>query len=136
MTPEQLMARPVAGKWSTLEVVAHISDFEPILADRIKRSIALDEPSLLAADENEFVKSLDYHGRDLEEELRLIEATRAQLGRILAGMPDSVLARRGIHSVKGPKTVEELVRGTTGHLAAHLPHINEKRLALGLSPAV
>ena len=37
MTRDQLLARPVAGKWSTLEVVAHISDFEPILADRIKR---------------------------------------------------------------------------------------------------
>ncbi len=37
MTHEQLIARPVPGKWSTLEVVAHVSDFEPIMADRIKR---------------------------------------------------------------------------------------------------
>ena len=45
MTRDQLLARPVAGKWSTLEVVAHISDFEPILADRIKRTLALEHPS-------------------------------------------------------------------------------------------
>ena len=31
MTREQLVARPVAGKWSTLEVVCHVSDFDPIL---------------------------------------------------------------------------------------------------------
>ena len=34
MTREQLVARPVPGRWSTLEVVCHVADFEPILADR------------------------------------------------------------------------------------------------------
>lgn len=132
LSREQLLMRPVPGKWSTLEVVAHISDFEPILADRVKRTIALNEPSLLAADENEFVKSLAYHDRELDEELRLIEVTRAQLARILSNLPDSVLARQGIHSLKGPKTVEDLMWMVTGHIASHLPHINDKRQALGL----
>ncbi|MFM7110632.1 MAG: DinB family protein, partial [Planctomycetota bacterium] len=52
MTREQMLERPVPGKWSTLEVIAHIADFEPILADRVKRTIALTKPTLLAADEN------------------------------------------------------------------------------------
>jgi hypothetical protein len=132
MTRDQLLARPVAGKWSTLEVVAHISDFEPILADRIKRTLALELPSLLAADENCFVNSLAYQERDLEEELRLIELTRSQLARILAHQPESVLERQGIHSIKGPKTVAELLKMVNGHIAGHLPHINDKRRALGL----
>ena len=37
MTPEQLLARPIPGRWSTLEVVCHLADFEPIYADRMKR---------------------------------------------------------------------------------------------------
>ena len=37
MSREQLTARPVAGKWSTLEVACHLADFDPILADRMKR---------------------------------------------------------------------------------------------------
>lgn len=132
MTREQLLARPVAGKWSTLEVVAHISDFEPILADRIKRTLALDNPSLLAADENRFVTALAYQERDLEEELRLIEITRSQLGRILSHQPESVLERQGVHSIKGPKTVAELLKMVNRHIAGHLPHLNDKRRALGL----
>src|SRR5438105_8912475 len=75
MTREQLLARPVAGKWSTLEVVCHLSDFEPILAERMKRVLTHENPTLLAADENLFAARLAYHDRDLEEELRLIELT-------------------------------------------------------------
>src|SRR5207249_780795 len=72
MTREQLLARPVAGKWSTLEVVCHLADFEPILADRMKRVIALDRPTLLSADENQFAAKLAYHQRDLDEELAIV----------------------------------------------------------------
>ena len=51
MSREQMLARPVPGKWSTLEVVCHLADFEPILADRMKRVMAEDRPPLLSADE-------------------------------------------------------------------------------------
>src|SRR3954469_25474917 len=77
MTREQLLARPVAGKWSMLEVVCHLADFDPIIADRIKRVITHERPTLLGADENLFAAHLAYHERDLEEELRIIELTRS-----------------------------------------------------------
>ena len=32
MTRDQLLARPVPGKWSTQEVVCHLADYEPIYA--------------------------------------------------------------------------------------------------------
>src|SRR5436305_6110489 len=81
MTREQLLARPVAGKWSTLEVVCHLADFDPILADRMKRVIAEDRPQLLGADEQRFAAALAYHERDLEEELAVIATTRSQMAR-------------------------------------------------------
>src|SRR3954463_6365547 len=76
MTREQLVARPVPGKWSTLEVVCHLADFDPILADRMKRILAEDRPPLLGADEQRFAAALAYHARDLEEELAVIANTR------------------------------------------------------------
>ena len=50
MTGEQLRLRPVAGKWSTLEVVCHIADCEQFFADRLKRTVVMDRPLLLGAD--------------------------------------------------------------------------------------
>src|SRR5262245_9084781 len=76
MSREQLLARPVPGKWSTLEVVCHIADFEPVFVDRMKRIIALDKPTFLGADENRFAATLAYHERDLAEELGIVELTR------------------------------------------------------------
>ena len=133
MTREQLLARPVPGKWSTLEVVCHIADFEPILADRMKRVIALDQPQLLGADENRFAAALAYTDRDLEEELAVIEMTRKQLARILKALPESAAQRVGIHSERGPKTLAELLTTAANHIPHHVPFIAEKRKALGLS---
>jgi uncharacterized damage-inducible protein DinB len=133
MSRDQLVARPVAGKWSTLEVVCHLSDFEPILADRMKRVIALENPMLMGADENRFARALAYHDRDLEEELAIVEQTRRQMARILRKLPNEALARVGTHSERGPRTLEQLLQGTISHLTHHLKFVHEKRKALGLA---
>ena len=132
MSRDQLLARPVPGKWSTLEVVAHVADFEPVFADRIQRMIALDHPTLLAADENEFARNLFYQDRDLEEELALVEATRRKVARLIRRLMPEQLARTGEHSVKGPITLERAIRLAVGHIPHHLPFIAEKRAALGV----
>src|SRR5438093_9564748 len=132
MTREQLLARPVAGKWSTLEVVCHLADFDPIIADRMKRVIAEDHPALLGADEQRFAVALAYHDRDLEEELSLVEKTRRQMARILRKLPDEALTRVGVHNERGPLSLEKLLTGAAGHITHHVKFIEEKRRALGL----
>jgi hypothetical protein len=132
MTREQLLARPVPGKWSTLEVVCHLADFDPILADRMKRVIAEERPTLVGADEKRFATALAYHDRDLGEELSLIEKTRQQMVRILRKLPEEALQRVGVHSERGPLTLEQLLTLTSKHIPHHVKFIAEKRRALGL----
>ncbi|MFM7150440.1 MAG: DinB family protein, partial [Gemmataceae bacterium] len=122
MTSEQAMARPVAGKMSTLEVVCHLADFEPIIADRIKRTLAMERPTLLGADENRFLEKLAYHHRDLQEELNLIEVTRSQLSRILRAAPAGALQRVGIHSERGELTAEKLLQLACNHIPHHVKY--------------
>jgi uncharacterized damage-inducible protein DinB len=132
MSREQLLARPIPGKWSTLEVLCHLTDFDPILADRMKRVIAEDRPQLLGANEKRFAATLAYHERDPEEELRLIEQTRSQMGRILRTLPPEAFQRVGIHNERGPLTLEQLVATATNHIPHHVQFVLEKRKALGL----
>jgi hypothetical protein len=131
LTREQLLARPVAGKWSTLEVVCHLADFEPIMADRMKRVIAEERPQLIGADEQRFASALVYHERDLDEELALIEHTRGQMARILRRVGPDALKRVGVHNERGPLTLE-LLSTAANHVPHHVKFIADKRRALGL----
>jgi hypothetical protein len=131
LTREQLLARPVAGKMSTLEVVCHLADFEPILAARMKCVIAEDNPTLVGADENRFRAALAYHDRDLEEELAIIDQTRRQMARILGKLPADALQRAGTHTERGRLTLEQLLTGATNHIPHHVKFIHEKRQAFG-----
>jgi hypothetical protein len=132
MSREQLLSRPVPGKWSTLEVVCHLTDFEPVYADRMKRVIAEDRPTLLGADEKRFAAALAYHERNPDEELTIIEHTRQQMARILRTLPESALQRVGVHSEAGPLSLADLLRRVTGHIQHHVKFVIEKRTALGL----
>ncbi|NLF73197.1 MAG: DinB family protein [Candidatus Anammoximicrobium sp.] len=130
MSREQLLARPIPGKWSTLEVICHLADFEIVGADRIKRVIAENEPTLLGGDENVFAARLAYHERDADEELLLIETVRKQVARILRTLKPEDFQRRGIHSEAGPLTLEGFVQRSIKHIPHHVRFIDEKRKAL------
>ena len=133
MTREQLLARPIAGKWSTLELVAHLADFEPVYADRMKRTLAETEPTLFGGDPDKFAAKLAYHERDLETELCLIDCVRKQMATILRTVPEADFQRVGQHSEAGPLTLRTFLERITGHIPHHLPFIAQKRQALSAS---
>ena len=132
MTGQQLHARPIAGKWSTQEVVCHLAEYEPIYADRMKRVIALEEPELLKGDPALFAARLAYGERDVDEELALIELTRKQMARILRSLKAEDFARTGRHSRDGALTLENLLERVTAHIPHHVQFIREKRRAIGM----
>jgi hypothetical protein len=132
MTHEQILARPIAGKWSTLEVVCHLADMDTVYAERIKRVIVEENPPLANADENRYAEVLSYHARDLDTELAVIEATRRQVATILENQPATVWERTGVHSELGPIALSELARRITNHVPHHVATIEEKRRALGI----
>lgn len=133
MTAEQLRARPVSGRWSTLEVVCHLADSDLAWGHRIKRVIAEDRPLLMGYDESRFAAALAYHQRDLGEELALLEQGRTQVARILRPLADAALTRVGVHSERGLVTLEQMLQPMIDHIPHHVRFIREKRRALGLS---
>ena len=135
MTPEQLLARPIPGRWSTLEVVCHLADFEPIYADRMKRVIATERPLLLSAGREAFARSLAYQERHLGEELALIDVTRRQMARILRSLPEDAWDRVGVYRHEDHeelRSLRRLLEMITGHIPHHAAFIAEKRRALGI----
>ncbi len=135
MTGDQLRARPVPGRWGTLEVVCHIADMEIVYAERIRRIVAEEQPILFDADPDRFASGLCYHDRVLETELEPIDAIRRQTAILLEALPEDTWERTGRHSVTGPVTLRQIVENITAHIPHHVTFIYEKRRALGLPEA-
>jgi uncharacterized damage-inducible protein DinB len=131
MTADELDAAPVPGKWSTRQVVAHVADFEPIYADRMKRVIAEERPTLFGGDPDVFAARLAYAERNVDEELEFIAIVRRHVGTILRAVTPDNFQRCGIHSESGPLSLETLLRTITKHIPHHVAFIDEKRRALG-----
>lgn len=132
MSEDQLRARPVPGRWSTLEVVCHVADMEIVYAERIRRILAEDTPLLQDADPDRFAAGLHYHERSLERELELVRAIREQTAVLLEAIPREAWSRTGNHSVVGTVTLLQIVQNITDHIPHHVKFIYEKRKALGL----
>jgi len=132
LSPQHLEARPIPGKWSTLEVVCHLVDSEQAWCHRMKRVIAEDRPLLIGYDESRFTASLGYHQHDLKSELALLEGMRLQMALVLRGLPGAAWARTGVHSEWGLITLERMLQAEVEHIPHHVTHIIEKRKVLGL----
>ena len=130
MTGEQLRSRPVAGKWSTLEVVCHIADCEQFFADRMKRTVAMDRPPLLGADGFRYPEPLRYQEHDLEQELDLVAVTRRQMAHTLRLVASDAWQRTAVHSETGLVTLRQLLLHAINHLRHHLRFVSEKRAAM------
>jgi hypothetical protein len=130
MSGELLNAAPIQFKWSTRQVVFHISDFDQIYADHMKRVIAEPEPKLFDGDGKLFTNRLAYDKRDVDEEIRMIKAVRRHMGRILRSIDPGDFQRKGLHSEDGPLTLAELLKRAADHIPHHAQYIEEKRKAL------
>ena len=133
MTREQLIARPIPGKWSVLEVICHLADTDANIAFRIKRVLSEDRPIFERVKPDQMLAALAYHDRDAEEELAFIDIGRRQLARILKAVPPAAWERVGVVGDRGDKTVAQMVNGAVEHVAHHLKFVVEKRQAMGLS---
>jgi uncharacterized damage-inducible protein DinB len=132
MSEEQVRSRPVAGKWSTLEVVCHIADCEQFFADRMKRTATMERPLLLGADGFRYPAALRYQEHDLAQEVDLVAATRRQMASTLRLVPPVAWQRTAIHSETGLVTLRQLLLHAINHLRHHLRFVAEKRTVLKL----
>ena len=132
LSREQMISRPIPGKWSVLEVVCHLADTDANIAHRIKRILSEDRPAFDRVQPDLMQAALAYHERDVEEELTLFDVGRRQVGRILAASPAETWERTGVVGDRGDRSVAQMVNGAVQHVAHHLAFVAEKRRALGL----
>ncbi len=133
LTPEQEAARPGPGAWSIAELAAHLLDADLVLADRMKRVIAEDDPVLQAFDEVAWVSRLDYQGTTAAEAVEILSVNRRWMTRILRGLSVADFRRAGQHTERGRVTLADLLATVTNHIDHHLRFLYAKRANLGVA---
>ena len=131
LTPLELRSRSGPGEWSIAQVVLHMMDSDLVGADRMKRVIAEDTPTLLAYDETKWAASLFYEEQPVATAAVLFDLNRRHVADVLRRLDDATFERAGIHTERGRETLEQLVCDYAAHLDHHLKFIYEKRQRLG-----
>lgn len=137
LTPADLQWRPPAdapaeaGKWTIQEVVIHLQDAELAFADRFKRIIATDNPVLQGWNEQDFINHLFYAEQSVEDAVRIVRLTHAQVLRIFKKLPPVAFDRAGTHSERGRQTLTDVLKYATWHVEHHVGFIWSKRKLLG-----
>ena len=130
--PEEHARKPIGpGEWTIAELVAHLVDSDLVAADRMKRVIAEDNPTVMAYDETAWARTLGYADTPIDEAVALFAANRRWMTRILKSLPEEAFARKGMHSEEGPLTLASLVAKYIVHLDHHLRFLYGKRSNLG-----
>ena len=127
LSREQLLAFPVPNTWSIQQIVLHIVDTDLVLADRMKRVIAEDNPMLLGFDQTKFTARLHYEEQDALMACELFAKIRQAMAALLRLLKDDDFQRAGTHSERGKMTLAEIVPFASWHFQHHLKFLREKR---------
>lgn len=133
ISPEQARDHPIPETWSLAELAGHLLDCDLVFADRMKRIIAEDSPTLQAFDESAWIARLGSDAVPVDEAAALFAANRRWMARILRDQDEAAFARFGTHSERGRQTLAAVLAYATNHLDHHLKFLYAKRAKLGLA---
>lgn len=118
--PEDRWTEPGKGdRFSLLEVVCHMADFEEVFLDRIQAAIETEVPTFESIDISDRAVKMGYRQRDLPKELASFMSRRRDTIRYLESLGEDQLARELIQSF-GRMTVKDFVSVIAGHDLYHI----------------
>lgn len=131
LLPADLKAAPPNGGWTIQQIILHLLDSDLIGAERMKRIVAQDNPTLMAYDQGKFASSLFYDAQPVEQVVAMFGLNRRLMANILRRLAEPAFDRIGTHNERGRVTLAQQLEGYAKHLEHHLKFIEEKRAKLG-----
>jgi hypothetical protein len=117
---EAILRRPEApGKWSVIQIVQHLADSDVVVAWRSRLILAEDRPAIQGYDQDAWARRLDYAHASLEVALGQLRGVRTANLRLWRSLTPAQLARVGLHSERGPESLDLLLRLMGGHDLVH-----------------
>ena len=126
VSKKNLSQRPVSGKWSVTEILAHLADSELVYGFRIRLILEAGSPPIQATDQDAWAEFSDYAKHDPVLSLEALRITRERLVLLLKSLPRESWDLYGMHSERGKETVRRVVEMLAGHDVNHMMQIEER----------
>jgi DinB superfamily len=114
------------GKWSIAQVIAHLAQFEMIVALRIRTILAEETPSLLSFAQEAWNEKV-YRRESVSELLEQLDFLRRMNLALLERLSDAEWNRAGIHPQYGHNTIRQLIERFEKHQEKHLRQVERIR---------
>lgn len=123
--PDTALRRPERpGKWAAIEVIQHLADSDLVAGFRTRMILTEDRPSLQGYDQDRWASELQYRKVSLGQALEQLRALRNANLHLWKGLNPAQLERVGLHSERGPESVEHILRLMAGHDLVHRRQID------------
>lgn len=127
ITQEEIDRKPDPERFSIREIMAHLADWEPVIQERIHRTLNETEPTLATVDPGELAADHDYAHADLAEQIALFNERRAKTVELVTGLNATDWQRTAVRPNIGVLTMEALVAQVPMHDLYHLRQVAEWR---------
>jgi DinB superfamily len=106
--------------WSIHELVVHITDSEANSFARCRRCIAEPGQTVMAYDENQWARSLQYTNQSTEDALELFKWLRLTTYKLIKTLPESTWSNTIYHPENGTMTLDDWLDVYERHIPDHV----------------
>jgi len=120
-TPDDRLRAVKIGDWTAKEVIGHLADTAEVFAERVRRSIAEDHPSLASFDQDRAHAERHNNEADAMTLSKRLQAAHAAIVQSL--QQPSARERVGLHAERGPVTAGWLGAYQARHAHEHVTEL-------------
>jgi len=117
--------------WTVRQVVHHLADSHMHAYIRTKFALTLNEPTIMAYDENIWANLKDGRGGPTEASLLILDGLHARWTELLESLTDADWGRKFLHPENGVVTLDVNAPIYAWHGRHHTAHITELRKRMG-----
>jgi len=125
LKPKHLKWKSEPGKWSIVEILAHLADAEIVVSWRMRAIIGQDGITIQPFDQDVWTSFFQYSKRDPKQSLEVFRVLRENNLAMLKALPPEAWERHGMHLERGKETIAQLTRLYAGHDANHVSQIEK-----------
>jgi hypothetical protein len=122
-TASQLRKKPAPGKWSVVEILAHLADSELVVGWRLRSILSAPGSPIQAYDQDAWASHGRYAKRDPRKSVERFRMLREANLELLKSLTPEQRKQFGLHSERGEESIERLTQLIAGHDLNHLEQI-------------